>query len=45
MANASPNAFGAQLGFPRGADEVALSAWDFTISGYDLLTEVQRRAR
>jgi pyruvate dehydrogenase (quinone) len=46
MANASPNAFGAQLAFP-GRQTIALCGdGGFTMLGLsDLLTEVQRRAR
>jgi pyruvate dehydrogenase (quinone) len=46
MANASPNAFGAQLAFP-GRQTIALCGdGGFTMLGLsDLLTEVQRKAR
>src|SRR5580658_2375706 len=46
MANAAPNAFGAQLAFP-GRQTIALCGdGGFTMLGLsDLLTEVQRRAR
>ena len=46
MANASPNAFGAQLAYP-GRQTIALCGdGGFTMLAFgDLLTEVQRRAR